>query len=110
MTITGAQVKVARQLLGWTQEILAAEIRVSSSTIGAFETGQRRPSATIGIFGSAIGGDHPHDPTRPRGGRRRVRRWCAGREAQGRAALAPPRIIETAWTIGSAFRLGPLVD
>ena len=44
MTITGEQVKAARRLVKWTQDTLAAEVRISPSAIGAFETGQRRPS------------------------------------------------------------------
>src|ERR1700688_3503386 len=46
-TLTGQQVKAARRLLGWTQDKLAEEIRVSPSTIGHFETGKRRPSVQI---------------------------------------------------------------
>jgi transcriptional regulator with XRE-family HTH domain len=38
MTITGQQVKAARLLLGWTQEKLAVEVRVTPSTI-ALATG-----------------------------------------------------------------------
>jgi DNA-binding XRE family transcriptional regulator len=44
MTITGRQVKAPRQLLKATQDALAAEVRISPSTIGAFELGKRRPS------------------------------------------------------------------
>ena len=44
MTITGQQVRAARQLLRWTQDTLAAEVRVSPTTIGHFETGKRPPS------------------------------------------------------------------
>jgi ribosome-binding protein aMBF1 (putative translation factor) len=42
MTITGDQVKAARGLLNWSRWQLAAELRVSSATIGKFErTGWR---------------------------------------------------------------------
>jgi transcriptional regulator with XRE-family HTH domain len=47
MTITGAQLKAARQLLGWTQDKLAVEARLSPSTIGHFESGRRQPAALI---------------------------------------------------------------
>jgi DNA-binding XRE family transcriptional regulator len=47
MTITGQQVKAARMLLGWSQFKLAAEIRISETTIGHFEIGRRWPSARI---------------------------------------------------------------
>jgi transcriptional regulator with XRE-family HTH domain len=43
MTITGAQIKAARQLLGWTQATLSAEVRVSTTAISKFEQGGRRP-------------------------------------------------------------------
>jgi transcriptional regulator with XRE-family HTH domain len=42
MTITGPQVRAARLLLGWTQDKLAVETRVSPSSISHFETGRRR--------------------------------------------------------------------
>jgi transcriptional regulator with XRE-family HTH domain len=45
MTITGAQVKAARELLRWTQDRLAVETRVSPTAISNFETDRRRPSA-----------------------------------------------------------------
>jgi transcriptional regulator with XRE-family HTH domain len=44
MPITGAQVKAARQLLGWSQSRLAAETGVSASTIAKFEEGKQRPA------------------------------------------------------------------
>jgi transcriptional regulator with XRE-family HTH domain len=43
MTITGAQVKAARKLLGWSQERLAAETVVSRATIAKFEQGKQKP-------------------------------------------------------------------
>ena len=43
MTISGAQIKAARQLLGWTQATLSAEVRVSTTAISKFEQGGRRP-------------------------------------------------------------------
>jgi transcriptional regulator with XRE-family HTH domain len=51
MIITGAQVKAARLLLGWSQPKLAAETGVSAATIAKFEEGQRRkkPSAVRGV-------------------------------------------------------------
>jgi DNA-binding XRE family transcriptional regulator len=42
--ITGQQVKGARRLLRWTQDALAAEVRVSPTTIAHFEAGRRQPS------------------------------------------------------------------
>jgi transcriptional regulator with XRE-family HTH domain len=42
MTITGAQVKAARLLLGWTQPKLAAETGVTAATIAKFEDGEQR--------------------------------------------------------------------
>ncbi len=47
MAITGQQVKAARLLLGWTQDRLAVETRVSPTAISNFETGRRRPSVLI---------------------------------------------------------------
>ena len=44
MTITGLEARAARQLLGWTQDELAVEARLSPSTIGHFESGRRQPS------------------------------------------------------------------
>jgi transcriptional regulator with XRE-family HTH domain len=43
MTITGAQVKAARLLLGWSQAKLAAETGVTAATIAKFEEGKQRP-------------------------------------------------------------------
>jgi len=42
MTITGAQVKAARRLLGWSQGTLAGEIGVSATTVLKFEKGKRQ--------------------------------------------------------------------
>jgi transcriptional regulator with XRE-family HTH domain len=44
MPITGAQVKAARRLLGWSQSKLAAETGVSAPTIAKFEEGKQRPT------------------------------------------------------------------
>jgi transcriptional regulator with XRE-family HTH domain len=49
MTITGQQVKAARQLLGRSQFQLAAETHatVGATTIGLFERGKIQPSIRI---------------------------------------------------------------
>jgi len=47
MTITGQQVKAAREPLRWTQDTLAAQVRVSPSTIAHFEKDKRVPSVLI---------------------------------------------------------------
>jgi transcriptional regulator with XRE-family HTH domain len=39
MTITSAQVKEARELLGWTRTRLAIEAQVSEASVGRFERG-----------------------------------------------------------------------
>jgi transcriptional regulator with XRE-family HTH domain len=44
MNITGAQVKAARLLLGWSQPKLAAETGVTAATIAKFEEGKQRPA------------------------------------------------------------------
>jgi DNA-binding XRE family transcriptional regulator len=44
MTVTGAHVKAARLLLGWSQVKLAAQTGVSATTIGKFESGKQRPA------------------------------------------------------------------
>jgi transcriptional regulator with XRE-family HTH domain len=44
MTVTGAQVKAARLLLGWSQSKLAAETGVTVQTIARFEEGKQRPA------------------------------------------------------------------
>jgi transcriptional regulator with XRE-family HTH domain len=43
MTITGAEVKAARELLGWTQAELAGKVRVRVTAISKFEQGGPRP-------------------------------------------------------------------
>lgn len=43
MTITAAQIRAARGLLGWTQDKLAAEATVGVSTIRNFEAGRSVP-------------------------------------------------------------------
>jgi transcriptional regulator with XRE-family HTH domain len=43
MSITGAQVKAARLLLGWSQPKLAAETGVTAATIAKFEEGKQCP-------------------------------------------------------------------
>jgi transcriptional regulator with XRE-family HTH domain len=43
MIITGAQVKAARLLLGWSQKKLAAETGVTTATIAKFEGGTQPP-------------------------------------------------------------------
>jgi transcriptional regulator with XRE-family HTH domain len=43
MSVTGAQVKAARMLLGWSQPKLAAETGVTAATIAKFEEHQQRP-------------------------------------------------------------------
>jgi transcriptional regulator with XRE-family HTH domain len=45
MTLTGAQAKAARELLGWPQHRVAAELGVSQSAIARFELGKGRLSA-----------------------------------------------------------------
>ena len=42
MTITGAQIEAARQLLGWSRDKLAAEARLSTPTVIKFEAGKSR--------------------------------------------------------------------
>ena len=42
MTVTGAQVKAARELLRWSHDALAVRTRVSPTVISHFETGARR--------------------------------------------------------------------
>jgi DNA-binding XRE family transcriptional regulator len=44
MTISPAQVKAARQLLGWSQDVLGGKAGLSKTSIALFETGGRRPT------------------------------------------------------------------
>jgi transcriptional regulator with XRE-family HTH domain len=43
MTITPAQVKAARTLLGWTQSTLAAMAKIHRSRVGSLEAGEGTP-------------------------------------------------------------------
>jgi transcriptional regulator with XRE-family HTH domain len=43
--ISATQCRAARRLLGWSQEDLAGEIGMSTSTIATFERGSRNPYA-----------------------------------------------------------------
>jgi DNA-binding XRE family transcriptional regulator len=55
MTITGQQVKAARQLLGWSREKLAARARATKQTVWNIETGKVRPRArTARMIGLAL--------------------------------------------------------
>jgi transcriptional regulator with XRE-family HTH domain len=47
MTLTGAQVREARELLGWTQNDLAGRVGVSTTTISFFENNRQRPSEEL---------------------------------------------------------------
>ena len=47
VSITLAQVKAARKLLGWTQDQLAGKAGVSATTIARFEAAKRRPSVLV---------------------------------------------------------------
>jgi transcriptional regulator with XRE-family HTH domain len=47
MTITPDQAKDARRLLAWTQDQLAAEVRVSQATISDFERGRKQPPVLV---------------------------------------------------------------
>jgi transcriptional regulator with XRE-family HTH domain len=58
MTITAAQVKAARELLGWSRSQLAGRVGLSATTIAQFETGARRlpffdASVIAGVFEEA---------------------------------------------------------
>jgi ribosome-binding protein aMBF1 (putative translation factor) len=44
MTITGEQVRAARELLGWPRKTLAGKCKPGETTIRNFENGARRPS------------------------------------------------------------------
>jgi transcriptional regulator with XRE-family HTH domain len=45
VSITGAQVRDARNLLGWTRDRLAGASGLSPTTISQLESGKRRPTA-----------------------------------------------------------------
>jgi ribosome-binding protein aMBF1 (putative translation factor) len=47
MTITPDQARAARQLVAWTQDQLAAEVRVSQATVSDFERGRKRPPVLV---------------------------------------------------------------
>jgi transcriptional regulator with XRE-family HTH domain len=47
MSISPAQLKEARQLVGWSLSVVGGKSNLSASTISFFETGRRRPSAPI---------------------------------------------------------------
>jgi hypothetical protein len=49
LTITGAQVKAARELLGWPQIKLTLASGIDVSAIRRFETGERLPPRSVGI-------------------------------------------------------------
>jgi transcriptional regulator with XRE-family HTH domain len=45
MSLTSAQCRAARALIGWSQDQLAAASKVAKATIANFETGKRTPYA-----------------------------------------------------------------
>jgi transcriptional regulator with XRE-family HTH domain len=45
MTISPAQVKAARRLLGWSQDVLGGKVGLSKTSVALFEKGGRRPAA-----------------------------------------------------------------
>ena len=47
MTITAAQLKAARQLLGWSQDDVAAASGLETITIVHFEQGKQAPSRAV---------------------------------------------------------------
>jgi transcriptional regulator with XRE-family HTH domain len=49
MTITGAQVKAARELLGWSQIKLTLASGIDGVAIRGFETGERLPPRSVGL-------------------------------------------------------------
>jgi ribosome-binding protein aMBF1 (putative translation factor) len=49
MTVTGAQVKAARELLGWSQIKLTLASGIDSGAIRRFETGKRLPPRSVGM-------------------------------------------------------------
>lgn len=55
LTISPAQLRAARGLLGWSQDDLARQARVGRATIADFESGKRDPYArTLGELRTAI--------------------------------------------------------
>jgi transcriptional regulator with XRE-family HTH domain len=49
MTITRAQVKAARELLGWSQIKLTLASGIDGGAIRHFETGKRIPPRSVGL-------------------------------------------------------------
>jgi transcriptional regulator with XRE-family HTH domain len=49
MTVTGAQVKAARDLLGWSQIKLTLASGIDGGAIRRFETGKRLPPRAVGL-------------------------------------------------------------
>ena len=49
MTITAAQVKAARELLGWSQIKLTVASGIDGGAIRRFETGKRIPTRSVGM-------------------------------------------------------------
>jgi transcriptional regulator with XRE-family HTH domain len=47
MSISPAQLKEARQLVGWSLSVVGGKSNLSASTISFFETGRRRPSPPV---------------------------------------------------------------
>jgi transcriptional regulator with XRE-family HTH domain len=47
MTITPAEMKASRAILGWSQRELAKRTGISSSTLSSFETRKARPSESF---------------------------------------------------------------
>jgi transcriptional regulator with XRE-family HTH domain len=47
MTLTGEQVREARDLLEWSQDELAGRVGVSATMISFFENNRRRPSVEL---------------------------------------------------------------
>jgi transcriptional regulator with XRE-family HTH domain len=47
MILIGAQIKEARELMGWSRAKLAYEAGVSPSSVNRLERGTRRPSAWV---------------------------------------------------------------
>ena len=56
--ITPDQCRLARELLGWTQERLAGEAGLTSRTVGRFEGGTRRTwTSTAALIARALAGE-----------------------------------------------------